>query len=189
MELDIKRHLETTWKIFSTNLFPLLLLTAAMIAGSLLTLGIMAPVLTAGYMQSFLLLIRDGRIPEIRDLMSEKRLFWPLIAFTLIVALIAFVGLKILILPGLIFMAILVFSCLYMLPLMTDRDMKIIDAIRASYQMAMKKPIIDHLVVIGVYAILTAIGQSFFLLTIFTQPFATLFVLSIYEEKMKNFTG
>jgi hypothetical protein len=75
------------------------------------------------------------------------------------------------------------FFCLYMLPLMTDKEMGLIDAIKESSRMAMEEPIAEHIVVVALFIGITAVGQSFVIGTLFTQPFATLFILLVYELK------
>ena len=49
--------------------------------------------------------------------------------------------------------------------------------------MAMEEPVVVHFVVVALYIGITAIGQSFVIGTLFTQPFATLFILLVYEMK------
>ncbi len=79
--MNFKAHLETTWKTFLEFIAPLIILTLVMIVVSFLSLGILAPVITAGYMHAVLLMLRDGRKPEIGDLFSQMKLFLPLFGF------------------------------------------------------------------------------------------------------------
>ncbi|HHD64445.1 MAG TPA: hypothetical protein ENK96_08815, partial [Desulfobulbaceae bacterium] len=121
--MDFKTLFERSWKLFVTHLAALLLSTLVYLAVSVVSLGIMAPVLTAGYMQSLLLLIRDGRKPEIRDLFGQMRLFFPLLGFMIVCGLVIMIGLGLLVVPGIAFAVGLSFFCLYMLPLMTDQGL------------------------------------------------------------------
>lgn len=181
--MDFKGLLEKTWTIFTEFLPAMLIITLGLIGISIVTLGILAPVATAGYMQSLLLAVRDKRKPEIGDLFSQMRLFLPLLGFGILVFIALTVGFAMLVLPGIIIVLALAFFCLYMLPLMTDREMGLIDAIKESSRMAMEEPIAEHFVVVALYIGITAIGQSFVIGTLFTQPFATLFILLVYELK------
>jgi hypothetical protein len=75
------------------------------------------------------------------------------------------------------------FFCLYMLPLMTDRRMGLVDAIKESARMAMGGAVMDHVVVVILFLGVTAVGGSVFIGSLFTQPFATLFIMSVYLER------
>jgi hypothetical protein len=181
--MDFKYHLEKTWNTFTAFLPALLISTLALIGISIITLGILAPVCTAGYMQSLLLAVREKRKPEVRDLFSHMRLFLPLLGFSVLVVLVVMIGFAMLVLPGIVAALALTFFCLYLLPLMTDREMGLIDAVKESSRMALKDPVLDHMVVVALYLGITSIGQSVILGILFTQPFATLFVLSAFEER------
>ena len=181
--MDFKAQLEKTWTIFTEFLPSLLVSTLALIGISIVTLGILAPVATAGYTQSLLLLVRDKRKPELGDLFSQMRLFLPLLGFGVLVYIALFVGFLFLVLPGIIMALALAFFCLYMLPLMTDQEVGLIDAIKESSRLAMEDPIAEHFVVVALYIGITAIGSSFVIGTLFTLPFATLFLLQVYELK------
>jgi hypothetical protein len=181
--MDFKYHLETTWKTFTAFLPALLLSTLALVGISFITLGILAPVCTAGYMQSLLRTVREDRKPEVSDLFSQMRLFLPLLVFTLLVVVAVMVGFILLVLPGIVVSLALVFFCLYMLPLMTDRQMGLIDAVKESSRMALQEPVSEHLVIVALYLGISALGQSVIFGILFTQPFATLFLLSAFLER------
>ncbi|WP_457573897.1 hypothetical protein [Desulfolithobacter sp.] len=184
--MDFGYHMERAWQVFARFLPSVLLLTLALIGMSMITLGIMAPVCTAGYMQSLLLALREDRRPEVRDLFSHMRLFFPLLGFGVLVTLIMLTAFALLVLPGLLAMVAVSFVCLYMLPLMTDRNMGLFDALSESWRMAVQKPLSEQFAVVAVYVVLTSIGNSTGLGALFTQPFATLFVLSVYEVKRRR---
>lgn len=184
--MDFGYHMERAWQVFARFLPSVLLLTLAFIGISIITFGIMAPVCMAGYMQSLLLALREGRRPEVRDLFSQMRLFLPLLAFGILVTLVLLAAFSLLILPGLLAMVAVSFVCLYMIPLLTDRNMGLIDALTESWRMAMQKPLVEQFAVVAVYVVLTSIGNSTGLGALFTQPFATLFVLSVYEVKLRR---
>ncbi len=181
--MDFQKHFGQTWKIFADNIVSLLIVTLVYLVVSAITFGIMMPVMTAGYMQSLLLLIREERVPEVRDLFSEMNLFFPLLAFTVIVGVIATVGLLLLVLPGLAVIIGVSFFCLYMLPLMTDQKKGIVDAVKESYRMVLQPPMSEHVAVVGVALIISSIGGSVAFGLLLTQPFVTLFILSVYEGK------
>ena len=186
--MDFKYHLENAWKMTLQYIAPLIFMTLAMIAISIITLGILAPVTMAGYMHSILLLVRERREPKIKDIFSQMRLFLPLLCFGIVVFIITMIGLMLLFLPGVLFLLAVSFGCIYMLPLMTDRNLGLIDAVKNSYSIVTKKEsVVDHIVVFILFIGISAIGSSLFIASLFTQPLATIFLLSVYEtlEKAK----
>jgi hypothetical protein len=184
--MDFKRHIETAWNLTLGNIVALIIMTLVMVAISSLTLGIMAPVVMAGYTQSLLQLVRNGREPRVQDLFSHMNLFLPLLGFGVAVFLAASIGFTLLFIPGVIVIVAVAFCCIYMLPLMTDKGLGLMDAIKESYAMARNGELIDHVVVVIIYLAISMIGGTIFIGILFTQPLATLFLLSTYEERMDN---
>jgi membrane-anchored glycerophosphoryl diester phosphodiesterase (GDPDase) len=182
--MDFKRHIETAWNLTLKNVVSLILTTLVMVAVGALTLGILAPVTMAGYTQSLLLLIRDGREPKVQDLFAHMNLFLPLLGFGVAVFVATTIGFMLLFVPGLVITVAVTFCCIYMLPLMTDKDMSIVDAIKESYAMGRRGELVDHVIVVIIFMAITVIGGSIFIGVLFTQPLATLFLLSTYEEKI-----
>ena len=182
--MDFKKHFMTAWKSTLEFIVPLILMTLVMIVVSVVTIGILAPVTMAGYMQSLLLMVRDRREPKIQDLFSEMRLFFPLLLFGIIACIITSIGFMLLFLPGLLVLIALAFCCLYMLPLMIDKRLGIIEAIKKSYRIAVRGNIVEHIIVAVLFFGISAIGSSFLLGSLFTQPLATIFLLSVYDEQI-----
>jgi 4-hydroxybenzoate polyprenyltransferase len=182
--MDFKRHIETAWNLTLGNIVALIIMTLVMVAVSSLTLGIMAPVTMAGYTQSLLQLIRNQREPRVQDLFSHMNLFLPLLGFGLAIFVATSIGFMLLFLPGIIIVAAILFSCIYVLPLMTDKQMGLVDAIKESYAMARRADLVDHVVVVIIFTAISMIGGTVFIGVLFTQPLATLFLLSTYEENI-----
>ena len=180
--MDFKHHLEFAWKLTLQYIASLIFMTLAMIVISVITLGILGPVVMAGYMHSILLLIREGREPKVQDIFSHMRLFFPLLLFGIIVFIITLIGIMLLFIPGVLFVLAISFCCIYMLPLMTDRNLGIIDAIKESFSMVTKEHLVDHVVVFILFVGISAIGSSVFIGSLFTQPLATLFLMSVYDS-------
>jgi hypothetical protein len=183
--MDFKRHIETAWSLTLGNIVSLILITLVLVGVSSITLGILAPVTMAGYVQSLLLLVRNGREPRVQDLFTHMKLFLPLLGFGVSVFVATSLGFMMFFLPGIIIAVAITFACIYMLPLMTDQDMTIIDAIKESYRMGRHGEIVDHVVVVILFMAISMIGGTVFIGVLFTQPLATLFLLSTYEEKHK----
>lgn len=181
--MDFKKHMVKAWELTLQFIVSLVLMTLVMSAAAVVTLGILAPVMMAGYMQSVLLMIRDGREPKIQDLFSEMRLFFPLLAFGVVTFVAVAMGLMLLVIPGFLVIVAISFCCIYMLPLMTDKRLGLVEAIKASYAMAVRDNMAEHLVVVVLFLAISGIGSSFLVGFLFTQPLATVFLLSVYEEK------
>jgi len=179
--MDIKYHVETAWKHCISNALSLILITLVAAAVSVVSIGILAPVAFAGYTHSLLQLMRYNKEPKVQDVFSKMGLFLPLFGFTLIVFVISLIGFTILVVPGIIFSLIVGYTCLYMIPLMVDKQYGIIEAIKKSTTMVSGSHMMDHIIVFILFFALTAIGGSSFIGFILLQPFATLFLLSVYE--------
>ena len=182
--MNFKTHLENAWDLTLEFITPLILITLAMFCVWFLSLGILVPVTLAGYTQALLRLVREGRDPSIRDLFSEFSLFLPLIGFAILVVLAIAIGLTFIVLPGFLIAFLVTFACLYLLPLMTDRRLLLPEAVKKSYAMGIASGVSQHLVMVVIYLGILAIGSSFLVGSLFTQPLATLFMLSVYNEKM-----
>lgn len=183
--MDFKAHIVQAWNLTLKYIVSLILMTLVMSILGVLTMGILAPVMMAGYMNALLLMMRHEREPKIQDLFSEMRLFVPLFLFTIVAFFAILIGFMFFFVPGILIIFALTFSCLYMLPLMVDRQLSLTDAVKESHAMALRGNVADHLVVAILFLGISGIGGSFVLAFLFTQPFATLFLLSAYEEKTK----
>ena len=184
--MDFKKHLESAWHMMLTHIASLIIMTLVMAVISFCTLFVLTPVMMAGYMQAIVLMMRNGREPTIQDLFSQMRLFLPLLGFAVVVVIAVMVGFKMLVLPGFIISLGVAFACIYMLPLMTDQNLGLVDAFMRSWQLAIQDNITDHIVVVILFIGLMAIGGIGFL---FTQPFATVFLVSIYLERLQTSTS
>ena len=183
--MDFKTHLENAWDLTLEFISPLIIITLVMFCLWFLSLGILAPVTLAGYTQALLRMMREGRDPNIRDLFSEFHLFLPLIGFSILVGLAIIIGFMFVVLPGFLISILITIACLYMLPLMTDRRLDLSEAVKTSYAMGSKGGFGGHLVTVAIYLGILAIGSSIFVGALFTQPLATLFMLSVYNEKVQ----
>ncbi len=181
--MDFKTHLEKAWHVTIKYIGPLIIMTLVMIAASFITLGILGPVTMAGYMHSILLTIREGREPKVQDVFSHMKLFFPLLLFGIVVFLAALIGFSLLVVPGVAVVLAVAYCCLYMLPLMSDRERGLINAVKESFSMTTSGNWIDNLAVFIIFVGFIALGSSTFIGALFMQPFATVFLMSVYEEK------
>jgi uncharacterized membrane protein len=183
--VNFKEHLEATWESTLEFIVPLIIITLVMFGVWFVSFGILTPVTLAGYTQSLLRMLREGRDPQVKDLFAEMNLFLPLLGFTIIAVVAVISGFIFLVLPGIIITFFISFACLFMIPLMTDKKLGLFAAIKESYAMAMRGSPADHLVVVIIYLGIMAIGSAVFIGALFTQPLATVFILSVYDEKMQ----
>ncbi len=180
--MNIKYHIETAWKLCINNIVPLIILTLVVAAVSIVSIGILAPVAMAGYTHSLFQLLKNNREPRAQDVFSQLKLFLPLFIFGLIVFIITIIGFTLFVIPGILFTSIIGYTCLYMIPIMVDKQYGLLDSIRASITMVTRPHLADHIIVFIVFGALTTVGGSSFIGFLFLQPFATLFMLSVYEE-------
>ncbi len=181
--MDFKKLFETTWQTTLSFIGPMILLTLVYTIVIVFSFGIMAPVATAGYMRSLLRVLREGRSPELKDIFSEMSLFLPLSLFFLMALIATSIGFMFLVLPGFLVIGFLAFAALYMIPLMLDRGLGLFDALQESWDMAVRDPLMDQIIVVVVYLAITALGGSVPFGVLITQPFATLFILRAYEKR------
>jgi hypothetical protein len=181
--MNFNNQFKTSWSLTLSFIVPLIILTLVMFGICILSLGLLAPPMMAGYTYSLLRLLREKREPKVNDLFSQMRLFLPLLGFGIAAFVLAGIGYLILFLPGLVLTLALAFCCIYMLPLMVDKNMKLFDALKESYSMATNGEIMDHLVLVILYFGIMAIGSSIFIGALFSLPFSTLLLLLVYEEK------
>lgn len=181
--MNFMQHLEKAWQDTLGFIGPLLLITVVQILVTIVSFGILAPVTMAGYTQSLLLAQRDGRHPEIRDLFSTMYLFLPLFGFFLLVSIAILIGFMFLVLPGFVVAFLVIFATMYMIPLMTDRGMTLLEAVKNSWEMATRPPLTDQLVVSLACLIILSVGGSIPFAILVAQPFAILLLLSVYEQR------
>ncbi|MFH2091907.1 MAG: hypothetical protein ABIJ31_06055 [Pseudomonadota bacterium] len=180
--MDIKYHIETAWKFCIGNLVPLVILTLVVAVVSIVSLGILAPVSFAGYIHALNQLLKNNREPKAQDVFSQLKLFLPLFLFGLVVFVVALIGFSLFIIPGMLFVIIVSYTCMYMIPVMVDLEYGLMDAIKKSISMVTRTQVKDHIIIFIVFSALTTLGGSSFIGFLLLQPFATLFVLSAYEQ-------
>ena len=179
--MDIKYHIEIAWKICIHHIVPLVILTLVTAIVSIVSIGVLAPVAFAGYTHSLFQLLMVNREPRASDVFSHLNLFLPLFIFTLAIFILTLIGFTLFVLPGILFTLITGYICLYVMPIMVDQKVGIIAAIKQSIAIVTRSHFTDHLVVFLIFVALTTVGGSSFIGFLFLQPFATVFLLSVYE--------
>lgn len=181
--IDFTQHAETAWTLTRRHLFPLVLLTLVTATIGTLSLGLFAPAAMAGYTNSVLRMVREGRAPDLRDVFSQTQLALPLLGLSLVCLLLVLLGYAVLVIPGLAVYLAIFYCCLYVIPLMIDRGLSVTAAVKTSYRMATAPPLLDNILVATVVVGLMGIGGAIFIGWLFTQPLATVFLISVYDRK------
>ncbi len=182
--MDVKDLIVRSWQNTLNHIGPLLLITLVQLVLIIVTLGILAPVTTAGYVNSLMQVVRDDRKPEVGDLFSQMRLFFPLFLLSILVAVVAFIGFSLLVLPGFAVLAFIAFAAFYLLPYMVDQKLGLFDALKASWQAAMQEPVSEHIIVVIIYVVIMSLGSSFWFAFLITQPMATFIMVDAYNQRV-----
>ncbi len=185
--MNFRLYLETALKLTLQYIVPLILMTLVMAIISVTTFFMLSPVMMAGYMQSVLLMVREGREPKIQDIFSHFRLFFPLLGFMFISFIIIIMGLKMFFFPGVLASLVLSFICLYMLPLMTDKQLGVVDAVKQSYAITTQSErVVDHLIAAILFTSISAVGVYSYIGWVITQPFSAVFLMIVYEDQVNQ---
>jgi len=179
--MDFKSSLENAWLLTKDNLVILIILTLVMAGVSTLTLGILGPVVFAGYTHSIIKLVRHQQEPKIQDLFSQMRLFFPLLGFGILTLIVVGLGLLFFFIPGIILAVLISFFCLYMVPLMVDQSLGLVDAIRTSVNI-ITQDFQTHAITAIIYIGLCWIGSLVAIGWLLTLPLGTIFIMLVYER-------
>jgi hypothetical protein len=182
--MDFKDLIVRSWQNTLNHIGPLLLITLVQLVLIIVTFGILAPVTTAGYVSSLLQVVRDDRKPEVGDLFSQMRLFFPLFLLSILVAVVAIIGFSLLVLPGFAVLAFISFAAFYLLPYMVDQKLGLFDALKASWRAAMQEPVSEHIIVVIIYVAIMSLGSSLWFAFLITQPMATFIMVDAYQYRV-----
>jgi hypothetical protein len=182
--MDFKNLVVGSWHLTLNFIGPVLLITFVQVLLMFFSFGILAPVTTAGYVHSLLRAARDGRPPEVKDLFSQLRLFFPLLVFFLVALVPVVIGFFMLVLPGFIIMAFIAYGAFYLLPLMTDRELGLFDGLKESWDMVMQPPVSEHIIIVIIYVAIISLGSYVPFAFLITQPLATFIMVGAYQEKV-----
>ncbi len=180
--MNFKALVEATLNQSLKNVVPLIILTFVFVGLSTISLGILAPVMYAGYTASLLDMIRTGKEPGPKDVFSRMNLFLPLTLFAVALFVVVAIGFLILFLPGLIMLILAAFYLIYMIPLMVDNDLGVVDAIKQSIALVRQTDLFDHIIIIVIYSVVQALGGSTLLGMVITMPLSTIFLLLTYDH-------
>ncbi len=184
--MNFKEMIESTFNQSLKNIVPLIITTLVLVGVSVLSFGILAPVMLAGYTKSILNMVRIGREPTPRDVFSQLNLFLPLSLFTLGLVIVIAIGFFLLFLPGLIIVLAVTFYLIYMVPLMVDKKLGLVDAGKKSICLVRQTRFFDHLILVVLYSIVQSLGGSTLLGTMITIPISTIFLMIAYDQVVNS---
>ncbi|RLB88299.1 MAG: hypothetical protein DRH26_13870 [Deltaproteobacteria bacterium] len=184
--MNFKKIIESTFNQLLKNIVPLIITTLVLMGVSVLSFGILAPVMLAGYTKSILDMVRIGREPTPRDVFSQLGLFLPLSLFTLALFIVVAIGFFLLFLPGLIIVLAVTFYLIYMIPLMVDKNLGLVDAGKESISLVRHTSFFDHLILVVLYSIVQSLGGSTLLGTVITIPISTIFLMIAYDQVVNS---
>ena len=187
--MNFQAYLEDTYRIVKEE--PIILILGGLLVQLLVvfSLGILAGPLAGGYVLLVILYLRKDRKPAFNDIFSGLKQFTELFPYFLVLLLIFF-GLMLLIVPGLIFAT----WWLYVLPLMVDRKMPVIDAMRLSRNKVNETGFLMHLVFLLLISVIPMLLIDMVstmlpfaqLLKIFLTPLQVGCLASLYIDQFKQ---
>jgi uncharacterized membrane protein len=166
--MDIGRYLAESWNITFRHPAQFFVAGITMVALTPLTLGILAPPLTAGVMMMYVN-ARDGKPVQSGDVFRYVNRTIPLLFTAIAVCVLTGIGYLLLIVPGLICTA----WWFHVIPFVADREMSIGEAMGKSREVARRNGILMTLLFVIVSGIVGAAGSFVvFIGTFFTVPMA-----------------
>jgi len=184
--MDFKDLIVSSWQKMVDHIGPVLLITFIQLILIIITFGILAPVTTAGYIYSLMRVVDENRPPELGDLFSQMRLFLPLLVFSGLALLAVGIGFFLLVLPGFAVIAFISFAAFYLLPYMVEEKLGLIEALKASWNLAIKPPLSDQVIVVIIYIAIMSLGSSLPFAFLVTQPMATFIMVLAYRNRTEK---
>jgi hypothetical protein len=158
---------------FVDDIAPLFLATLIATVLSIVTLGVLIGPLYAGLCSMVITRVRDARSPRVGDVFSCMDRFWSFLGASIVLLLA--IGLASITVIGGVFLATI---WLYVIPFMVDRRMGVFEAMAASKDVVMRGGFWQHLVLIILLFVVSAVGHG--PLALLTVPFSVAVVLVAY---------
>jgi hypothetical protein len=201
--MDIRRHVRTAVKLFSSRMIPYLLMGAVVAYGSLFTFGLLAGPLIGGLVNAGLMHLRTGRLPGLGEITSGFQNLGHLFLLSLLL-LLAWLGMGVVLpvlmvmvwwsyIPILILLVSMATWWLYVPALIVDRRTSLWAAMRASKTRVTEPggflPHLGFVVVVLVLPPLAIFGLSVVFppagwLHFLVCPFQLLALASAYEAEL-----
>jgi uncharacterized membrane protein len=144
---------------------------------SVVTLGILAPVMALGIAEMFYK-TRDGSKAVIDDLFTHMGRTLDLAIQGFLIGVCVLLGCIMLIIPGLLLMALWIYAPYYLV----YKNMGIIDSLKASTAAVKKNGLMMHVVIILVTLLVNAIGIQIVIGVLLTYPLVMGFIGFLFSE-------
>lgn len=180
--MDLGKYISEAWNIYIKNIVTILvsLIVAGIVGG--ITLGILAVPMMMGFMMLFVKAKRGQQI-AVNDTFAYIGKFLPLLLGAIALYIMILVGLILVVIPGLIFMA----WWMYTFFLMVDKNMGFGDAMKESKKIVSSKGTMMHILFLIVAGFIGGIGGALFGIgQLLTLPIGVGAVALAYEDESKS---
>ena len=182
--LDIGRCFNDAIEVFKKNILILALATFLFQAISILTIGILAGVLTGGYYLMMLNALRkEDKKVELGDMYGLFSKFLPLLGLFVLQTLLTILGFMALIIPGIILSTMWLYAIFFMV----DKNTGVIDSLKTSWNLVRQKGFGINLLLLVIYIALAAGGGMIpyigWIIGLFLLPLASLMLASAYTQQ------
>lgn len=180
--MDIGKHFLAAWEVYTKNFVILVVAMAIVFVLSLVTIGIMVPVLLPAYQMMFLRL-KHGEAVTTNDLFLYVNKFGRLFITFIIIGGLTFVGTIFLVVPGVMIATLFMYSLL----LIAEDDLSIMEALKKSSDIVIARGFWIHILFFLVAVLIGSMGSVFYWIgTIFTQPLALGAMANAYAEDSRH---
>lgn len=153
--MDIGKYLTNSWKLTLRNIGTILVASIVTCVLTCLTLGILGAPLFGGFFLMYLNASR-GKAVKFPELFNCIGRTIPMGVAVLLVTILVAIGLVLLVVPGLLVMSWM----MYVIPLMADRKMGIMEALKASKERVSKAGVWMNLLLCIVIWVIVGIGSA-----------------------------
>ncbi len=182
--MDFSKYFNRTWELFQNHLSALIIETIVFVIVSAITLGILSPVMQAGYTRSLLRMILEDRKPETGDLFSEMSHFFPLLGLIILVVLAVTIGFVLLVIPGLLLLFLILLIQQYFFQFLVTEKKGVFHAARSSWNFIFSGGRTgDHIVIMLLVLLFHSAGGSVFLGLIVTVPLSMIFLSLVFVNE------
>ena len=180
---DVELCFRESLEIYRRNILIFIIASLTVSVLGFITIFILMGPLLAGFMMMILYAMRKEGTPKFDDLLKYFHRFGSLFLGFFIPVICCFIGLIFLIVPGLLIFTV----WMYVLLFITDKEMGIWDALRASFNLVVNNDIWKHLILfIIAFAIqsIAAAPQGPFgvILCVLAAPLTTGLIVSAYRQ-------
>lgn len=183
VSFDIEHCFNESLEAYRKNFLVLILASLTLFILGPLTLFILTGPLQAGFMMMILHSLKSEEKPKFDDLFKYLNRFSSLLIGFFVPAICSIIGLFFLVFPGIIIFTI----WMYVLLLIVDKDLDVVDALKESYNLVINNNIWKHIILILIVIAIPLIvgcqqGPLGLILAILAYPLVTGLIVSAYNQ-------